>query len=84
MIKASHYTRRIAVKISKRHLNSHVHSSTIHSSQEVETTSMCPMGNYTHTGNGVCAYDGALFSRQKGNSAERNRATNSHTVLVEV
>lgn len=45
---------------------------------------MSPMGNYTHTGNGVCAYDGALFSRQKGNSAECNRAMNSHTVLVEV
>lgn len=50
----------------------------------METTSVSPMGNSTHTGNGLCAYDGALFSRQKGNSAECNRAMNSHTVLAEV
>ena len=62
MIQQSHfwvYIQRIENRVS-RYLHTHVHSSTIHNSQEVEATQVSMEQNVVHP------YNGMLFSLKKG------------------
>lgn len=71
-------SQRIAVKISKRHLNSHVHSSPMHSSHRQP---QCPTGTYTHAGSGCVPAMGhcSAFTKeiQRYATAQRTLIQNS-------
>ena len=56
--------KRIESRISKRYLYTHVHSSTIHNSQEVEATQI-PIDGWIDKQSMVYTYNGILFSLKK-------------------